>query len=53
MDQASDLDCERQADSGRRIEELAKQVAELSSQRDTVLYRYKQLVEEQDVMVVS
>ncbi|KAL8562182.1 hypothetical protein ACOMHN_005167 [Nucella lapillus] len=29
-----------------RIEELAKQVAELSSQRDTVLLRYKQLVED-------
>ncbi|KAK7097344.1 uncharacterized protein [Littorina saxatilis] len=48
-----ELDQERQkgVERERRIEELEKMVAYLSSQRETVLTRYKQIVDENDKLL--
>ena len=53
LDQVLELERHRDGDRKRRIEELEKQVEDLTSQRTAVLTQYKQVVEEHDRLLVS
>ena len=53
LDQVLELEKHRGSDRKRRIEELEKQVADLTSQRSAVLTQYKRVVDESDKLMVS